>query len=207
MAFSDIFDDNFIKDFLLILIPVVVGAILAPIITRKWQTRSAKIKTKKKILETFAKCSPYQNDIFRHFVGLFNRTYGKMKKDEYNFEEGRTLFEIDIPLTGDRRPQILLQEEYKKMELLYENSKLNYETLFQSLLDLYYRDNDLQQDFGKIAKKIGYIRNLINNLMQDHPDKSKEYLKIIDEYTKEHREVQKAIANFARKLVKSNIKI
>lgn len=206
MEFSDIFDDDFIKDILLVLIPVVVGAILAPIITRKWQTRSAKIKTKREILETFAKCSPTQNDIFHNFFGLFNRTYGKMNKDEYDLEKGITLFEFNVPLTSDRRPQILLKEEYKKMELLYENSKLNYETLFQSLIELYYRDNDLQHDFSKIAIKIGYIRNLINNLMQDC-DAPEKYVKIIDEYTKEHAEVNKAIANFTRKLVNSDIKI
>lgn len=206
MEFSAIFDDDFIKDVLLVLIPVVVGAILAPIITRKWQTRSTKIKTKREILETFAKCSPCQNDIFHNFFGLFSRTYGKANKDKYDLEKGRTLFELDVPLTGDRRPQILLQEEYKKMELLYENSKLNYETLFQSLIELYYRDNDLQHDFGKIAIKIGYIRNLINNLMQDH-DKPEKFMKIVDEYTKEYAEVNKAIANFARKLVTSDIKI
>jgi len=206
MEFSDIFDDDFIKHVLLVLIPVVLGAILAPIITRKWQTRSAKIKTKREILETFAKCSPCQNDIFHNFFGLFSRTYGKMNKDKYDLDIGSTLFELDVPLTGDRRPQIILKEEYKKMELLYENSKLNHETLFQSLIELYYRDNDLQHDFGKIAIKIGYIRNLINNLMQDH-DNPEEYKKIIDEYTKEYAEVNKAIANFARKLVKSDIKI
>jgi len=206
MEFSAIFDDDFIKDVLLVLIPVVVGAILAPIITRKWQTRSTKIKTKREILETFAKCSPHQNDIFHHFFGLFSRTYGKMNKNKYDLEKGVTFFEINVPLTGDTRPQILLQEEYKKMELLYENSKLNYETLFQSLIYLYYRDDDFQSDYGEIAKKIGYIRNLINNLMQDH-DKPGEYLKIIDEYTKVHREVEKAIANFSRKLVTSDIKI
>ena len=206
MEFSDIFDDEFVKDVLLVLIPVVVGAILAPIITRKWQTRSTKIKTKREILETFAKCSPCQNDIFHNFFGLFSRTYGKMNKKKYDLEKGSTLFELHVPLTGDRRPQILLQEEYKKMELLYENSKLNYETLFQSLIELYYGDNDLQRDFGKIAIKIGYIRNLINNLMQDH-DNPEKYMKIIDEYTKEYAEVNKAIANFARKLVESDVKI
>ena len=149
MEFSNIFDDDFIKDVLLVLIPVVVGAILAPIITRKWQTRSAKIKTKREILETFAKCSPNQNDIFHNFFGLFCRTYGKANKGKYDFYEG-TFYDINVPLTGDKRPHILLQEEYKKMELLYENSKLNYETLFQSLIELYYRDNDLQHDFGNL---------------------------------------------------------
>ena len=206
MEFSDIFDDDFIKDVLLVLIPVVVGAILAPIIARKWQTRSAQIKTKSEILETFVKCSPSQNDIFHNFFHLFCITYGKMKKDEYDLEKGSTLFDLDVPLTGDRRPQILLKEEYKKMELLYENSKLNYETLFQTLIELYYTDSDLQNDFGKIASKIGYIRNLINNLMQDH-DNPEKYMKIIHEYEKEHAEVNKAIANFARKLIKSDIKI
>jgi len=205
MEFSNIFDDDFIKDVFLVLIPVVVGAILAPIITRKWQTRSEKIKTKKEMLEIFAKGYPRQNDIYNNFFGLFNRTYGKMNKDEYDFEHGSTLFEFNVPLTGERRPQILLKEEYKKMESLIENSKLN-ETLFQSLIEVYYRDNDFQHDFGKIAIKTGYIRNLINNLMQDQEDPEK-YKKIISEFTKEHAEVNKLIANFVRKLVQSDIKI
>ena len=39
--------EDFLKDVVLVLIPVATGAILAPIITHRWQTRSAKIKIKK----------------------------------------------------------------------------------------------------------------------------------------------------------------
>jgi len=41
------FDYDFFKDIVLVAIPVAAGAILTPVITRIWQTRSAKIKIKK----------------------------------------------------------------------------------------------------------------------------------------------------------------
>ena len=159
--------EDFLKDVILVLIPVVTGAILAPIITRTWQTRSSKIKIKKEILESFAKSAQYQKNLLHQFIGLFLRTYGKAKKDEYVFEKG-TLFSLNITISRDEIPKYKLKKEYEQMNQLYEKSKISEETVFISLITLYYQDTDLTKEYMQIQKDVTYIRNIIYELMQDH---------------------------------------
>ena len=195
--------DDFFKEIILVSIPVGVGAILTHLVTRKWQTRSAKIKIKKEILESFAKSAQYQKNALHQFIGLFLRTYGNAKKDEYDFEKG-TLFSINTTLRKDEIPKYRLQKEYDQMNQLYDKSKLSEETVFISLISLYYRDKDLNDDYMQIQKEIGYIRNIIYELMQDH-EKGEDFMKLSSEYNKKLSELNKSISSFGGKLIQKDI--
>ena len=205
MALDFTFDYDFFKAIILVIIPVGVGAILAPIITRKWQTRSAKIKIKKVILESFAKSAQYQKNTLHQFLGLFLRTYGNVNKNEYDFETG-TLFDLKVPLTGNDIPKYKLQKEFEKMNQRFEESKISSESEFLSLILLYYRDDDLIKNYLQITKETTYIWNIMYELMQVQ-EKGEKYQELLEDYKKKFSSINKSIGSFAHKIVKQDIKI
>jgi len=205
LVYTRVFENEFFKDLILVGIPVIVGSILAPTITRKWQTRSAKIKIKKEILESFAKSAQYQKNTLHQFVGLFIRTYGKADKDKYDSESGISSFTLTVPLSGDDTPKSKLKNDYEQMNHRYDESKLSDETVFISLIRLYFRDEDIVNQYLEIQKKIGYLRNFLYDLMQDH--ELGEYQKLAEDYHKEFAVLNNALKDFSKKIVEKDITV
>ncbi len=204
MGSEIIWDYEFFKEIVLVLIPVAVGGTLTPIITRKWQTRSAKIKIKKEILESFSKSAQYQKNVLHQFVGLFSRTYGNADRTKYG--GGQTSFESSsIPLSGDESPKIKLQDDYKKMNQRYEKSKLSDETVFISLLRLYYRDESIVNEYVKIQEQIGYQRTMVYDLMQDHDLTG--YEELMKEYNEKLKILLDALKDFSKRIVEKDITV
>jgi len=204
VGFEITLDYEFFKEIVLVLIPVAVGGTLIPIITRKWQTRSAKIKIKKEILESFSKSAQYQKNVLHQFVGLFGRTYGTADRTKYG--GGQTSFESSsIPLSGDESPKIKLQDDYKKMNQRYEKSKLSDETVFISLLRLYYRDESIVNEYVKIQEQIGYQRTMVYDLMQDHDLTG--YEELMKEYNEKLKILLDALKDFSKRIVEKDITV
>jgi len=205
LTYTRVFENEFFKDLILIGIPVLMGSILAPYISRSWQTRSAKIKIKKEILESFAKSAQYQKNTMHQFLGLFVRTYGNADSDKYNWERGSSSFTLTVPISGDDSPKSKLKNDYEQMNRRYEESKLSDETVFISLIRLYYRDENIIKQYLEIQKKIGYNRNILYELMQDREQGELE--KMLKEYNKKIVILNNALKDFSKKIIEKDITV
>jgi len=136
---------------------------------------------------------------------LFLRTYGNVDKDKYNLEKGTSSFTLTVALSGDDSPKSKLKNDYEQMNHRYEESKLSDETVFISLIRLYYRDDGIVNQYVEIQKKIGYIRNILYELMQDH--EVGEYQKLADDYNKKFAILNDALKDFSKIIVEKDITV
>lgn len=194
---------NFSKDIVLVAIPVVVASILVPKITHNWQIHSAKIITKKEILATFGKSAIRSKNLLHQFLGIYLRTYGSTTAESY--DEGTANYDLVIPTEGDERPSIKLKKEFEEVLSEVSKTKLNDEPFLIAMLRLYYRDEEIIEEYTEIQKRIGYLKTLVIELIE-HKEMGK-LQTLGNDYTKKLEELNDKLKKFSKKIIEKDITV
>lgn len=182
---------------ILVIIPTILGVILAPRLTKSWQFRSAKIQMKKEVLEYFSKSGINQIISLHQFMGRIMITYGTYDIEKYDMTTGFSTLKFTIP-SGDesKLPKNLLKEEFLRLQSQYDESKLIHEPKFISLMELYYRDKTLGIEYFEIQKKIGKLKTIVYSMMNSTKTEELEKLsKVYDEIYPEFKTLTPKLRN------------
>jgi len=198
---------NLYKDFLepiiLVFIPTIIVAVMAPRVTKSWQFRATKINMKKEVLESFAKSATYQANAMHQFIGRLLNYYGKHDLKGYDEEKGISSIKFTVPSDPKLLPNKLFNEGLSRLQEQLDQSKLIYEPIFVSLLHLYYRRQDFIDEYIEIQKKLGKLKNIVYNLVD--VTTAGEMSSLGEPYYVLFREIKDMIPKLREKLVTGEI--
>jgi len=175
------FDYEFFKEIILVLIPVIIGAMTARIVTNRWQIRNEKSKIKRKILEEFTdsikKCGELLNVLYLNIGEKYYLTnYVLNENDEVNVTPI-----LNFPKEEDEPPSHYFSSDIKKLKDDLYATASGLSTCLSSLR-LYYRNEDLEREFKNLNAFVFAEYKLIIQLIhskneQEFIDNNKEFYK------------------------------
>jgi hypothetical protein len=196
------FDWNgFVKDVILVAIPTGVGAFTSKFLTNSWQERREKSRIKREILAEFKnsiKNSSSAMFLFTTKIMNYYTSYGGL---EFNTVDKSVLpKEYSKPL--DNPPFNKFIELHEKLEEEY--LQLDYTgSTFLSSLRLYYRNDELEDEYGEIAFGLTQMINSIRKLMK--VNNYSELQSSLLECFQHHSLIRNMIKDFEKKLIDTDL--
>lgn len=180
---SNIFENIFHKDLILVLIPSVSGIITAKWVSNSWQKRKEKNEMKMKILSQFTGSLTKKYSLLGEFIGLIYNSYVDPTKVREN-RDGLLEFGFKFPETEDEKPFKKYAKQWKDFELSYW--KLTYPlNEFLSNFRLYYESNELENTLNQTTDMMDDVYNhtyvfLYSNDIQEFHNKKDEIDRKLD---------------------------
>jgi hypothetical protein len=150
------FDYEFFKDLVLtmiaVIIPVIGGAVTTRKITSLWQIKNEKSKIKREVLSDFQNSAKRVYDITISFIGMIFDEYVQYDhKLNEKIPKGHAI--LEFPTNSDEFPKKKFQNEYKKFQSDIRESTFH-GSRFLSSLRLYYRNQQLEEEYEKIHEQL-----------------------------------------------------
>lgn len=193
---------GFWETLVIVIAPVITGAIATHYLTQGWQKYQLKIKLKQEVLELFLISGKRSFVIQDTFTRKLGQHYGSTE-----FPMNKKTQEIihildEFPKEESEQPAEVFKKEYENFRTELHEVRFNGENLI-SKLRLYYKNKTLEGDFEKIRSQSGIctqqIRKTVNATTKD------EFLDAINNFHDESKELRNLIKNFEQKIIEEKI--
>jgi len=198
------FDYDLFKQILLVIIPIIGGAMSVYKITNSWQKHKDKIEMKEKVILAFEKAAKDVFNIQYNFYIKLVTKYTIIQNTDRLIGTG----EIDIkikkyPLELNEQPLKFFEKEHNEMQESLLKSRYD-GSHFLTLLKFYYEDKILKNDYDKLKRQLkegAIILDKIINLTRDN-----DFIKLSNEYQIKTNESRLLIDDIEENLIKNKLR-
>lgn len=157
-------DYEFLKDVILVLIPLVGGVMTVGQLRKSWQETHEKNRIKKEILEEYKETLPKSYSLIVDIQYTVAEYYSGKQYIE-SADNCISKRKLKFPTDPLELPREKFSKEYN--EFFKEYWKLNYaNNKFLTTLRLYYGDKDLEEQFNSIRHRLGTLYLLMKELIE-----------------------------------------
>lgn len=196
-------DNEFIKNLILIIAPIVIGSLLAPTITNRIQDRNAKILRKKELIDAFVHSVKMSFALMDHFIRYTNETYSNAPDTDKILETAEVTFTYNFPTNEEDLPKRKLETKWIELDKNLANTRvINSE--FISFIRLYVDDESVLEDLQNILSHLQLHRFTIKKILD--VVNLKDFANIMKESHEQRIELKKIIISFEMKLMDLKIK-
>lgn len=147
-------DWKFVKEIVLVFVPVAATIIFSKLFLNSWQTRKEKFELRKKILNEFDKTFPY---IINRLYNLSFKVNAKYVKTEINLKTNEETKVVTIPENEDEKPYNVFKDEIEELKNSFHDVNQSTASLRSSMI-IYFKDD------STIKEKIKELQDISNLL-------------------------------------------
>jgi len=194
---------SFWESILLIIIPIISGALSTYFLSHSWQNYKYKISLKQELLYSFNNSINRIRSLETSIIVNIIEYYSAGQDFENILDKGEFIISVSFPSEKDKQPKNIFLKEYDELIRHYSDYKINAK-LFKSKLRLYTLDDELLTQFKKIENNLLFFRVMIRKTV--YSELKPEFIDNYMSCHKTQKNLDELIHNFEQKLVNTQIR-